>query len=243
MNRIDSTFKQGKVFAAYITAGDGSLETQLDYIRALLAGGVNLLEIGVPFSDPIADGPVIQRAMQRALNAGTTLKEVIALIKAVRQETEVPIVVFTYYNPVKSPDTLTRFHEAGADGILIVDCPFDSRAHHSSPLHQIAVIAPTTPPERIKILSEQGQGFLYYACQKGTTGARKALPDDLPQKIAEIKQITDMPVIVGFGIADAESAQAATSIADGFVVGSHFIEAMESGVTPAELKLGAQCLL
>jgi tryptophan synthase alpha chain len=239
MNRIEKTFKKGKVFAAYITAGDGELSTQLSMIRALLKGGVNLLEIGVPFSDPIADGVVIQRAMERALCAHTTIFDVLNLIKAIRAESDVPIILFTYYNPIlimQKQNILQQTKSAGADGILVVDLPFFEADEHLKTCAQlelapIAVIAPTTDAMRLKQLVTQGRGFLYYACQKGTTGVRKDLPLDVRSNILAIKKITDLPVIIGFGIADRTSSQAAIALADGFVVGSYFIQAIESGLS------------
>ncbi len=250
MNRIKKIFNQSKVFAAYITAGDGDLNKQLQMIRALIEGGVNLLEIGVPFSDPIADGVVIQRAMDRALKKGTTLHEVIELIAALRKESEIPIVLFTYYNPIlklQKQNILQLVKDAGADGVLVVDLPFFEADDHLKICKQldlapIAIISPTTSDERIKELSQQGDGFLYYACQKGTTGVRKDLPPDVRDKLKEIKQLSDLPVIIGFGIADRTSSMAAIEMADGFVVGSYFIQAIESGMSEAELTQCARAI-
>lgn len=243
MNRIEKAFNQSKVFAAYITAGDGTVEYQLSMIRALLAGGVNLLEVGVPFSDPIADGLVIQRAMHRALQAHTTVSDVLKLIALIRQESPVPIVLFTYYNPIlaQKDDFYARAKTAGVDGILVVDLPFFERSDYLVQCNKhailpIAVIAPTTEPKRLIDLAHQGKGFLYYACRKGTTGVRAGLPDDIDVKIAAIKAVSSLPILVGFGIADRASAQAALKVADGFVVGSHFIKLMEEGVEQEALQ-------
>lgn len=244
MNRIENAFKNAKVFAAYITAGDGDLNTQLAMIKALIAGGVNLLEIGVPFSDPIADGVVIQRAMQRALDANTTIFNVLELVKAIRKESDIPLILFTYYNPLlamQKQNILSQAKDAGIDGVLVVDLPFfEAKAHLEQckkfDLAPIAVIAPTTSHERIQEIATQGSGFLYYACQKGTTGARAHLPQNVKENIAAIKNITHLPIIIGFGIADKASSSAAIQAADGFVVGSYFIQAMESGITEKELE-------
>lgn len=243
MNRIKQTFENTKVYAAYITAGDGDLETQLTMIRALIAGGVNLLEIGVPFSDPIADGPVIQRAMQRALNNGTSLHDVVKLIKALRAETEIPIILFTYYNPIlklQHNNILQKVKDAGADGVLVVDLPFFEAKKHLEICKQlslapIAVISPTTSADRIKELSSQGDGFLYYACRRGTTGMKTDLPNDIRDKVTQIKNLSSLPVIIGFGIADKASSTAAIELADGFVVGSYFVKAMESNISATDL--------
>lgn len=243
MNRIEKTFHQDKVYAAYLTAGDGSLDEQLVMIRALLAGGVTLLEIGIPFSDPIADGVVIQRAMHRALKRGTSLRDVMDLIVAIRRESDVPIIIFTYYNPLISSrvPALAQIKEAGADGVLVIDLPFFEADDHLKAcvdleLAPILVISPSTDKERLKSLVKRCRGFLYYACQKGTTGVRAGLPSDLSEKLSTIKLLTDLPVIVGFGIADRSSSQLALTVADGFVVGSYFIQAIESGITAAELE-------
>lgn len=249
MNRIQREFMQGKVFAAYITAGDGVLEHQLSMICALLAGGVNLLEIGIPFSDPIADGVVIQRAMARALDAGTTMDDVLRLIAAVRAESDVPIIVFTYYNPILSAknSVLPCFKQAGADGILVVDLPFEEAENHfnacvEAKLDPIAVLSPSSIMTRIQRYIHHCRGFIYYACQQGTTGIRAGLPSDLDSKIAAIRLISDLPVMVGFGIADSAAAEHARAVADGFVVGSHFVRAIEQGVSPNELKMLAAVL-
>ena len=198
---------------------------------SLIEIGVNLLEIGIPFSDPLADGPVIQKAMQRALEAGTTLQQVLTLTAEIRKETEVPIVLFTYYNPIQRnlKEFLSQAKQAGADGILVVDLPLEESADYQHfcrafELDPIFVIAPSTLPERIRAICNAGSGFIYYACQKGTTGARKNLPEDLADKIAQIRTHTEMPIAVGFGISSKETADAVLKIADGFVVGSHFVE-------------------
>lgn len=247
MVRIQEVFRSGKVFAAYLTAGDGTIEHQLTMIRALLSSGVNLIEIGIPFSDPIADGVVIARAMTRALYAGTTMDDVLRLIAAIRAESDVPIIVFTYYNPILSASdpVLPRIKQAGADGVLVVDLPFEEAAQHFDEcimhdLAPIAVLSPSSSMSRVREYIHYCQGFLYYACQQGTTGIRTALPSDLGSKISEIRLISDLPVLVGFGIADKQASNYALSVADGFVVGSYFVRAIEDGVSPDELaKLAA----
>lgn len=250
MNRIQHAFRQGKVFAAYVTAGDGSFAHQLAMIRALLAGGVNMLEIGVPFSDPIADGLVIQRAMTRALQAGTTMDDVLGLIAAIRAESEVPIIMFTYYNPILSSQdpVLPRLKQAGADGILVVDLPFEEGDEHfercaAQDIAPIAVLSPSSRLSRVQHYLHHCRGFLYYACQQGTTGMRAGLPSDLGEKIAAIKLISTLPVMVGFGIADKEASDYALSVADGFVVGSYFVRAIEQGASADELQTLAADLL
>ncbi len=243
MNRIEKTFQQGKVFAAYLTAGDGTLNQQLEQIHALIAGGVNLLEIGIPFSDPIADGVVIQRAMQRSLAKNTTVFDALTLIKTLRIQTQIPIILFTYYNPIlalSEQHILAQAQQAGVDGILIIDLPFFEAHDHLQTCAQlnldpIMVIAPNTLPARLPEIIQHARGFLYYACRAGTTGVRQQLPNGVDEKLKQIKQVTDLPVIVGFGIASRAASRAAVAHAQGFVVGSYFIQAIENGASPEQL--------
>ena len=227
MSRISQAFAKKQAFIGYLTAGDSSKARFLSLIEM----GVNILEVGIPFSDPVADGPVIQKAMERSLRAGTTPKKVLQLVAELRKETEVAIVLFTYFNPIQRDlkGFLAQAKKAGADGVLVVDLPLEESATYqflckNFDLAPIFVIAPSTPPERIRAISDAAKGFIYYACRKGTTGARGALPEDLPEKIAQIRTHTDLPIAVGFGISSREAANAVLKIADGFVVGSHFVE-------------------
>jgi len=241
--RIANTFANNKAFIAYLTAGDGGIEKTLKAALALIEGGVNMLEIGVPFSDPIADGSVIQRAAMRALSAGTTLKDVLWLTQQIRKYSDIPLILFSYFNPILTAlktSFLQDAKQAGIDGILIVDCPLEeSHAFHEQCVTQalapIYVIAPTTPLERICKMDAHGQGFLYYACRKGTTGIQKGLPDDFVEKIQHIKAHTHLPVVVGFGISDRDMAQKVWQHADGVVVGSLFVKALEDGMDPSAL--------
>ncbi len=227
MSRISQAFAEKQAFIGYLTAGDASKERFLSLIEM----GVNILEIGIPFSDPVADGPVIQKAMERSLRAGTTPENALQLVAELRKESEVAIVLFTYFNPIQRDlrGFLAQAKKAGADGVLIVDLPLEESATYQRlckefGLAPIFVIAPSTPPERICAISDAAKGFIYYACRKGTTGARSSLPEDLAEKIAQIRSHTDLPIAVGFGISSRETANAVLKIADGFVVGSHFVE-------------------
>lgn len=227
MSRISQAFAKKQAFIGYLTAGDFSKERFLSLIEM----GVNILEVGIPFSDPVADGPVIQKAMERSLLAGTTPKKVLQLVAELRKETEMAIVLFTYFNPIQRDlkGFLAQAKKAGADGVLVIDLPLEESATYQLlckdfGLSPIFVIAPSTPPERIRAISDAAKGFIYYACRKGTTGARNSLPEDLPEKIAQIRTHTDLPIAVGFGISSRETANAVLKIADGFVVGSHFVE-------------------
>lgn len=232
MSRIAEYFKKKKkLFIAYLTAGDGD---SLEKFRMLLDGGVDLLEVGIPFSDPVADGPVIQKAMFRALEAKTNADTTLELVAQIRKESEVPIILFTYFNPIQErlKSFLTRAKDAGADGILVVDLPPEEATEYQrlclvSNLDPIFVVAPSTPEERIRAIARLGRGFIYYACRKGTTGARSGLPEDLEEKIALIRKATDLPIAVGFGISEPQAAKNILQIADAFVVGAHFVEKPE----------------
>lgn len=227
MSRISQVFAKQKPVIGYLTAGDAPKERFLE----LLQMGVTILEIGIPFSDPVADGPVIQQAMQRSIKAGTNLETVLNLVKDLRQETDAAIVLFSYFNPIQRDlkNFLSKAKMAGADGILIVDLPLEeSQAYHKLccdlDLDTIYVIAPSTPSQRILNISKLAKGFIYYACRKGTTGTRIELPKDLREKITSIRKHTTLPIAVGFGIASREAAEAVLKIADGVVIGSHFVE-------------------
>lgn len=249
-SRIQHLFQHGKAYTAYLTAGDGGVQSTLDAALALIKGGVNMLEIGVPFSDPIADGPIIQRASQRSLTKGTSLVDVLWITKQIRQRSDIPIILFSYLNPILSAlpsDFLPAAKNAGIDGLLLVDCPLEESGfiHQQCIKNDIAliyVIAPSTPLARIKKINVYAQGFLYYACQKGTTGLRSELPEDFQEKINAVKSIVDLPVIVGFGISNQETVYRVLHYADGVVVGSLFVKALEEGASPSTLSGLAQNL-
>ena len=233
MPRIKKAFEQ-QAKIAYLTAEPNNM----DYFLALAQGGANVLEIGIPFSDPIADGPVIQRAMERSLALGTTLEDVLTLVAEIRPKTEAALILFTYLNPIlqNQKEFLQKAKEAGADGILIVDLPYEESASFRAlckniGLAFIAVAAPSTPLIRIECLAEEGGGFLYYACRKGTTGARNELPIDLEEKLLQLKKHSKLPIAVGFGIANQKAVKEVLRIAEGCVVGSYFVNAVEKGYT------------
>lgn len=239
IQHIQNLFEKHKAFVGYLTAGDGGIKRTLDAALALIEGGVNMLEIGVPFSDPIADGPVIQRAAARSLALGTTLADILWLVRAIRQHSTIPLVLFTYFNPILLAlrgDFFQQAKEAGIDGILVVDCPLEEShsfraeclAYQMAPIY---VIAPTTSIERIQTIDKVGQGFLYYACRKGTTGVQTELPEDFSHKIRLIKANTHLPVITGFGISTQAMAQKVLVEADGVVVGSLFVKGLEEGMS------------
>ncbi len=227
MSRISKAFQNKKAFVGYLTAGDAGKKEFLELVRL----GVNVLEVGIPFSDPVADGPVIQQAMNRALQKGTTPEVALEIIREIRKETDVAILIFTYLNPIQKDlaSFMLRAKEAGADGMLIIDLPLEESSEYRRlcqelDLAPIFVIAPSTPLERIDAIAKVGKGFLYYACRKGTTGVRAGLPEDLEEKIAQIRSKSDLPIAVGFGISKRKEADEILKIADGFVVGSYFVE-------------------
>ncbi len=244
MNRIGKIFKQGPAFVGYITAGHRGLDYSIEAALALIEGGVNILEVGVPFSDPIADGPVIQNASNHSLRIGINIFDVLELIKKIRCRTETPIVLFSYFNPILQVDKKGIYRlakECGVDGILVVDLPLEESELHikkckDNSIAPIFIIAPSTKTERIKLIDNSGRGFLYYACRSGTTGMRHFLPSGFARKMKNIKKETHLPVVAGFGISTKEDAEEVIKHADGFVVGSFFVNAIENGAAPEELK-------
>lgn len=231
------------LFIAYLTAGQKGLDFSIQAALALVKGGVDILEIGVPFSDPIADGPVIQNAANESLKLGTTIFDVLELIKKIRKQTNVPIILFSYYNPILQAESKRFFQVAkdvGVDGILVVDLPLEEAAGFEENCRKVGVdpifiIAPSTPKKRIKLISKHARRFLYYACRKGTTGMQSGLPSGFKEKIQEIKSVVSLPVVTGFGIASCESAQKVVKYADGFVVGSLFVDAIAKGASAKKL--------
>lgn len=244
MNRIENIFKKNKKgFVAYLTAGHKGIEYSLESALAMIEGGVNILEIGIPFSDPIADGPVIQKAMQDALQRNTSIDDVFSLVRKIREhDKDVPIVLFSYLNPILKigRNLYTKASKAGADALLIVDMPLEeSKSIHEeckkAGLELIFIISPSTPKKRIKEISRHADGFLYYVCRKGTTGIKSQLPEGFAEKIKEIKSSSKLPIVAGFGISSKSMADEVITYADGFVVGSYLVNAMQKGIGKDEL--------
>lgn len=242
MLRINQAFKhQAKI--AYLTAGDGGIEKSVEYFLSLAAGGATLLEVGIPYSDPVADGPVIQLAMERALAAKTTVASSLEIVRQIRAKSEVAMILFSYYNPIQSnlAEFLQQAKTAGADGVLIVDLPYEEADNYRHCCKQlclanITVIAPSTTATRMaKILAHDNGGFVYYACQKGTTGARNGLPADLPEQLAAIRRASRLPIAVGFGVANCGMVAEILKLADGCVVGSHLVSQVAKKCSPEEL--------
>jgi tryptophan synthase alpha chain len=235
---------------AYITAGDPSLDATLKFVLALEEAGADVIELGVPFSDPLADGPTIQRASERALKAGTTLARVLDLVHRIRKSSEVPLVLFSYYNPILQMG-LEKFASAaataGADGVLATDLtPEESEeyrrilgAHH---LDTIFLGAPTSTDERLAKIAGCSSGFLYLISRTGVTGAKDALPDDLPVLLRRARSVTQLPIAVGFGISLPGHVSVLGGLADAAVVGSALVSEIEkaSYVGAAAAALGVR---
>jgi tryptophan synthase alpha chain len=225
---------------AYITAGDPSLDATHQFVLALAEAGADVIELGVPFSDPLADGPTIQRASERALKSGTTLARVLELVRRIRQSNQVPLVLFSYYNPILQMG-LEKFAvaaaEAGADGVLATDLtPEESadyrRILHTHNLDTVFLAAPTSSDERLKIISAASSGFLYIISRTGVTGVKDSLPDDLPALLRRARHFTDLPIAVGFGISLPGHVSILGGLADAAVVGSALVYEIEHAATP-----------
>lgn len=228
-------------FIAYITAGDPSAEATLQIARALESAGVDILELGVPFSDPLADGPTIQAASNRALAAGMTVAGALALVRRFRADSELPIVLFTYLNPVYAygfERFLADAAAAGADGLLILDLPPDEAEQNAEltscgGLDPIRLIAPTTPAERMAKIVPTAKGFVYYVSREGVTGEQSSLSETISAQVAELRRHTQLPIAVGFGISTREQAASVAREADAVVVGSAVVRQIaENGHAP-----------
>ena len=246
MNRIDSLFqdlqaKKEKAFVAYVAAGDPGFDTSLEVIRGLADAGADLIELGVPFSDPLADGIVNQMAADRALKAGMTTPKVLELVKEFRTSHQTPIVLFTYLNPIYTygyEKFLKDAEAAGIDGILLLDLPPDEAGlneelNKSSPLKNITLIAPTTPANRVQFLANQSEGFIYALSRTGVTGSHGGPSAAVSETVKSIKTHTETPVCVGFGITTPEQAAEVAKNADGVVVGSAIVKQIELNPTDA----------
>ena len=241
--RIDAKFaalaaEKRKAFVAYVMAGDPDYDTSLEVVRGLPAAGVDIIELGLPFTDPMADGPTIQLAGQRALEAGMTLDRTLELARAFRETDDTtPIVLMGYYNPIYSRgvDTfLADAKEAGIDGLIVVDLPPEEDSELCIPaqdagLNFIRLATPTTDDQRLPRVLQNTSGFVYYVSITGITGAAEAEAGDVGPEVARIKSATNLPVIVGFGINTPEKSKAIASVADGAVVGSAIVSRIGAG--------------
>ncbi len=221
----------------YLTAGYPGPEETLPLLARLARSGSDLIELGVPFSDPVADGPTIQRSSQRALEAGVDVAWVLARLREFRARHDTPVVLFTYLNPVIAYGAdrfLGDAIAAGAQGILLTDLPVGSdpaleSAFERAPIALVRLLAPTSPPARAREIAARAQGFLYYISRMGVTGARAALPPELAHEVEAVRALSPVPVAVGFGISTPEQAAAVAQVADGIVVGSALMDALDRG--------------
>lgn len=233
INRIDNSFanlrsQKRKGFIPYICAGDPDLPTTVELSRALVDAGADVLEFGLPFSDPLADGIVNQLAAQRSLAAGTTIRRVFDCVRLIRQHCETPIVLYSYLNPIMQYG-FDRFHEeaaaAGVDGLLVLDLPPEEEIEGSTHgLAHIRLIAPTTSPERMARIAANAHGFLYYVSREGVTGVSNSVSASLEKQITEIRRVSSLPIAVGFGISTPDQAKTVAHHADAVVVGSAIVD-------------------
>ena len=249
MSRIDAKFAAlkaagKKAFVSYVMAGDPNFDTSLEVVRGLPAAGVDIIELGLPFTDPMADGPTIQLAGQRALGAGMTLQRTLDMAREFRKgDDTTPIVLMGYYNPIYNRGVdkfLVDAKEAGIDGLIVVDLPPEEDDELCIPaqkagLNFIRLATPTTDDKRLPKVLQNTSGFVYYVSITGITGAAAAEAADVAPEVARIKAQTDLPVIVGFGIRTPETSRAIASVADGAVVGSAIVSHMADGHSPAEV--------
>lgn len=231
MNRIEAVFSQGKAFIPFLTAGDPSLALTEALLLGLAENGADLIEIGIPFSDPVAEGPVIQAADERALSGGIKTDDIFAMVKRVREKTKTPLAFMTYVNPIFVYGTEKFIRQAaacGIDALIVPDLPFEEREEllpfcQASGVPLISFVAPTSE-KRIDAIAEKAEGFIYCVSSLGVTGVRKEISSDAADMIARIKRTKDIPCAIGFGISTPEQAAAMAKIGDGVIVGSAIVK-------------------
>lgn len=234
MNKIANAFKNGKAFIGFVTAGDPNLQVSEQIMLKMARAGCDLIEIGIPFSDPIAEGPVIQEANLRSLGQGTTTDKVFELTKKVSSQVNIPLVYMTYLNVLFKygyDKFLMKAKDAGVSGVIIPDMPYEEKQELQSVAEKygvevVSLIAPTSE-DRIKMIAENAQGFVYTVSSLGVTGARSEIKTDLESIVSAIRQATDIPVAIGFGINTPEQARKYSNIADGVIVGSAIVKLVE----------------
>ena len=231
MSRISKAFEKGKAFIAFITGGDPDIETSYELIKTMAENGADIIEIGIPFSDPIAEGPVIQAADLRALSAGTTTDALFDLVVRLRKEIDIPLLFMTYMNPIYVYGTdrfMKRCAEVGIDGVIVPDVPFEEKSElagncRENGVELISMIAPTSS-ERIETIAKEAEGFIYCVSSLGVTGVRSEITTDIGTMVKQVKDVTDVPVAVGFGIATPEQAKKMAGLSDGAIVGSAIVK-------------------
>lgn len=234
MNRIERAFKNKKILIPFITAGDPNLAVTKELIVAMAKCGVGLIEIGIPFSDPVAEGIVIQKADERALAAGATTDEIFKMIKEVRKETDVPLALMTYINPVYTYGVERFMHEAVTceiDGIIVPDLPYEEKdtiesVCRSYGITQISMITPTSK-KRIQMITKESEGFVYCVSSMGVTGVWQSFSDSIKDMLAMVKEIKEIPCAIGFGISTPKQAREMAQIADGVIIGSAIVKIIE----------------
>lgn len=234
MNKIKDAFKNGKAFIGFLTAGDPDLETTKKVIKKMAEAGCSLVEVGIPFSDPIAEGPVIQNANIRALKNNVTTDDVFRMVKEVKEEVDIPMVFMTYLNVLFKygyERFLTNAKDAGICGVIIPDMPYEEKAELQQvaskyDIEVVSLIAPTSE-DRIKMIASDAEGFIYTVSSLGVTGVRSEIKTDLESITKAIKEVTDIPVAIGFGINTPEQAKKYSEIADGVIVGSAIVKIIE----------------
>lgn len=231
MNKISDAFKNGKAFIGFVTAGDPDLETSREIMIKMAQAGCDLIEIGIPFSDPIAEGPIIQEANLRSLSGGTTTDKVFSLASEVSAEVDIPLVFMTYLNVLFKygyDKFLDNAKKSGVSGVIIPDLPFEEKAELQSVAQKydidvISLIAPTSE-QRIQMIAKEAQGFVYEVSSLGVTGVRSEIKTDLESITKAVKSATDIPVAIGFGISTPEQAKKYSAVADGVIVGSAIVK-------------------
>lgn len=231
MSRISKAFEKEKAFIAFITGGDPDIETSYELIKTMAASGADIIEIGIPFSDPIAEGPVIQEASLRALNAGTTTDSLFDMVARLRKEIDIPLIFMTYINPIYVYGTerfMKKCAEVGIDGVIVPDVPFEEKAELAGSCKEngvdlISMIAPTSK-ERIEMIAREAEGFIYCVSSLGVTGVRSEIKTDIGTMVEHVKAVTDVPCAVGFGISTPEQAKKMAGLSDGAIVGSAIVK-------------------
>jgi len=241
MNRIENAFKNKPIFMPYFPLGYPDLDTSIDVIEALAKNGADLIEVGLSFSDPLADGPVIQHATQIALEKGITVKKSLEAVKELRKRgVDIPLVLMGYYNPMLAYGLEKFVHdavEAGADGFIVPDLPMEESEEFENvmgDLPLIPMLAPTSSPERMEMIARNAKGFIYLVSVTGITGERKSLADGLGALIAQVREHTSAPVCVGFGIGTPEQAREVGKMADGVIVGTACVRTIGGSEKPVE---------
>lgn len=245
MSRIDDRFKSlngNKALVAFFTAGDPDMSASKEIFSVIEKNGADIIEIGVPFSDPLADGPVIQASAHRSLKNGTTLKKIIQLVKDIRSQSQLPIVLMSSFNPIFVYGQKAFVEDAvnaGVDGVILPDLPPEEAEEflgfaNEKKLDMIFLLAPTSTPDRVQRIGGVSKGFIYYVSLTGTTGTKEALSKNLGEKVSAIKGNVKLPVLVGFGISGPEQAREAAQYSDGVIIGSAIVKLIESHSNPVE---------